>query len=118
MELKDLTAQLLDFPRQMYEAEKKAEEAHERWLVAETKHTYDYSRAFLTNKASGLNDNQAKSQATVDVYALKMEVVKTESAWRRAAADHRYLENKFTAIRKIANLEEAALMKLGAPTGA
>lgn len=118
MEIKDLTDQLLDFPRQMYEAEKKAEEMHELWLVAETKRDYAFAQAFLSNKAKGSNESQAKHQATVDVFEMQQEMIKAESRWRRASADHRYLENKFTAIRKIANLEEAALMKLGAPTGA
>lgn len=118
MELEQLTGELLDFPRRMYEAEKKAEELHELWLVAETKRDYEFARAFLTNKAKGQNESQAKHQATVDVFEMQQAVIRTESAWRKAAADLRYLENKFAAIRKIANIEEAKVMKLGAPTGA
>lgn len=118
MELDQLTQELLDFPRRMHDAERKSEEFHEMWLVAEAKRDYEFARAYLVNKAKGANADQAKHQATVDVFELQQGVIRTESAWRRAAADLRYLENKFAAIRKIANLEEAKVMKLGAPTGA
>src|SRR4051812_7767325 len=106
--------ELREYPRLIHEAEQKAEGLREMWNREKVKRDYAFSRAFLKSKLSGTPEQAAKHQATQEVYEIDAALVGAESAYRKAASDYTYLDNRFTAARKIANMQETALMKLGA----
>ncbi len=112
-EFKDLIDELRDYPRLIHDAELKAEGLREIWSFEKVKRDFAFAGSFLRQKAKGMPETQAKQVAIQEVYEADQALVVAESQYRKAMADHMYLENRFNAARKIANMQEAALLKLG-----
>jgi hypothetical protein len=112
-EFKDLMSELRDYPRLIHDAERKAEDLRETWGAARVKREYNFSASFLRNKAKGMPEATAKHAATQECFEADQALIAAESQYRKAMADHTYLDNQFQAARKIANMQEAVLMKLG-----
>jgi hypothetical protein len=112
-DVKKLSDKLIAFPEAIHEATTKTEDLREQYLLTDARKDYESARAFLSAKAQGMTEGQCKATATETVYETSQEVVKMESAFRRALADQVRIENEFAAIRKIANLQEAVLGRLG-----
>lgn len=112
-DVKLINEQLASFPKEIYEATQTTETMREAWLLLEAKKDYETAGAFLKAKAENLTEGQAKARATEAVYSTTMDVIRTESAFRRSMADQTRLENEFTSIRKRANLFEAQIQRFG-----
>ena len=112
-EVRQLQTELKGYPERIFEAELAAENLREIWMAAKVRRDYSSTREYLKRKAEGATDNQAKAHAAEATFDLDQQLIVAESKYRKAEANRMYLENKFAAIRKSANLEEARIQKLG-----
>lgn len=112
-DIKRINDQLGRYPQQIYLASKKTEDLREGWMLDEARKDYESAKAFLVAKANNLTEGQAKARALEQIYEITLEVIKSESSYRRALADQTRVENEFTAIRKQANLLETTIQNTG-----
>lgn len=112
-DLRRISDQLAKYPQEIYDASVKTEDLRETWMLVDARKDYETAKAFLSAKAGNITEGQAKAKAIEGVYETSMEVIKAESAYRRALADQTRIENEFTSIRKQANLLETTINNSG-----
>lgn len=112
-DLSKIVKELQDYPLHIHMAMTEVEELRQKWAAIQARRDYEFAGEFLKAKAADFTEGEARQKATQVVYLTEGESIAAESAYRKAFADQAKLENEFAAVRKIANLHEASILKLG-----
>jgi len=104
---------LATLPNEIAVAVEKYETHKEVWLNAQADYDREFAKQYLIAKAQGNTDMQSKMIATEKLYNKKLYLIKLEIECRKLYNKVEELSNKFTAIRKIANLKEIEIKNLG-----
>jgi len=112
-DIEKIKKSLRDWPEKIWKAELAVEENRHALDMAECEYDSALHGATLRHRAAGEKDTVAKIMAEQDSIEARQKCIEAEHQYRKSSVEKNLLENQFASIRKMANLIEAEIQKLG-----